>query len=94
VTGYYGRDGQPITREAWIASFEDEDAKRIADDKVGDAWVSTVWLGLDHNFLGNGPPIIFETMVFGGKYDQEQERYSTEAAALAGHAWIVAMVTQ
>jgi hypothetical protein len=27
--------------------------------------VSTVFLGLDHNFGMNGPPILFETMVFG-----------------------------
>lgn len=46
--------------------------------------VSTVFLG--HNYAyGDGPPILFETMVFGGEMDQEQERYSTWAEAEAGH---------
>ena len=53
--------------------------------------VSTVWLGLDHSYDG-GPPLIFETMVFGGGLDLEMERYSTEAEALAGHAAMCARV--
>jgi len=54
-------------------------------------WVSTVWLGLDHCF-GDGPPVIFETMVFTTKEsldDLDCKRYSTEAEALAGHAKMV-----
>lgn len=27
-------------------------------------WVSTVFLGLDHRYLGGGPPLLFETMAF------------------------------
>jgi hypothetical protein len=38
--------------------------------------VSTVFLGLDHNFLDKGKPVLFETMIFGGKRDQEQYRLS------------------
>jgi hypothetical protein len=52
--------------------------------------VSTVFLGLDHALIpGDGSPIVFETMVFGGPFDQEQERYCTWADAEAGHArWV------
>ena len=46
--------------------------------------VSTVFLGLDHSF-GEGPPLVFETMIFGGELDQYQERYSTYQQAEAGH---------
>jgi hypothetical protein len=46
--------------------------------------VSTVFLGLNHNF-GNGPPMLFETMIFGGRFDQEQWRYSTWEEAEKGH---------
>jgi len=53
--------------------------------------VSTIWLGLNHQW-GDGPPLIFETMVFGGGLDQEQERYSTESEALVGHAAMCARV--
>jgi hypothetical protein len=47
--------------------------------------VSTVFLGLDHRFGGKGPPLIFETMIFGGPRDQETYRYSTWEEAEAGH---------
>jgi hypothetical protein len=33
--------------------------------------------------------LIFETMIFGGPFDQSQWRYHTEAAALAGHRQLV-----
>ena len=48
--------------------------------------VSTVFLGLDHRFdetIGN--PLVFETMIFGGKYDQYQERYTSWEEAIRGH---------
>jgi len=60
-------------------------AKRhVADDKIGDVRVSTVFLGIDHAFVG-GEPILWETMVFGGPLDQEQDRYHTREVAVAGH---------
>ena len=54
---------------------------------IGQVRVSTVFLGLNHAF-GDGPPLWFETMVFGGELDQEQERYSTIEQARLGHAQI------
>jgi hypothetical protein len=86
---YYDRDGQPLELREWSAKFEDKEYKRVALDAVGEASVSTVWLGLNHQW-GDGPPLIFETMVFGGKHDEDQWRWSTEADALAGHERIVA----
>lgn len=53
--------------------------------------VSTVFLGLDHSF-GHGPPLLFETMVFGGKLDQEMARYATYADAQRGHDLMVSRV--
>lgn len=51
--------------------------------------VSTVFLGLDHGYRPGDPPIVFETMVFGGPFDQDQERYATWDEAVAGHArWV------
>jgi hypothetical protein len=47
--------------------------------------VSTVFLGLDHRFSGNGPPLLFETIIFGGPLDQAQNRYSSWDDAEAGH---------
>jgi hypothetical protein len=61
---YFGRDGQPISQEDWIAQMEDVKGRRVAEDTVGDFWISTVWLGLDYGFGRGDRPIIFETMVF------------------------------
>lgn len=87
-TKYYDRDGKPMLSDAFMTKFEDPSYKRVARGEIDTGGqhveVSTVWLGIDHNF-GFGAPLIFETMVFGGAYDQECVRYHTEKEALAGH---------
>jgi hypothetical protein len=66
---------------------------RVARTELPDGVsVSTVFLGLDHRFGNNGPPLVFETMVFCGALDGEQVRYSTWAEAEAGHEAMVARV--
>jgi len=50
--------------------------------------VSTVFLGLNHSF-GEGKPLIFETMIFGGVRDGYMVRYSTWDEASVGHDAIV-----
>ena len=48
--------------------------------------VSTVFLGIDHNLCeGNGPPVLWETLVFGGPLDMEMTRYTSYQAAVTGH---------
>ena len=73
----------------WARWFEIRDNRRVAltEARFG-ATVSTVFLGIDHNW-GDGPPLIFETMVFGGPMDQNQVRYSTYEETLRGHALMV-----
>lgn len=91
---YFNRQGQAVTSDEWAASFKPEVQKVAATDIVSHGetvTVSTVWLGLNHNW-GDGPPLIFETMVFRGPLDEEQVRYSTEAEAIAGHAAMCARV--
>lgn len=70
----------------WGRFFEDFDNRRIARDEIGEILVSTVFLGMDHRFLGEGPPILYETMIFGGGHDEYQERCCTRAQALEMHA--------
>lgn len=73
----------------WRASAE----SRVALTNLGERGeVSTVFLGLDHRHFGEGPPILYETLVFGGPLDQEMERYCTRAEAVAGHERMVARV--
>lgn len=63
-----------------------------ADDDENQVRISTVFLGLDHSF-GEGPPLLFETMVFGGALDGEQGRYTTWEEAEAGHRKMVGRVS-
>jgi hypothetical protein len=87
----FDRQGRPITMGEWAELFEDKSYQVIVQTwTIGGAWVSTVWLGLDHGFGRDGPPIIFETMVWHDGNDTAQDRYSTEPEAIAGHERIVA----
>lgn len=74
----------------WARWYEAAD-RRVALDRIGDTKVSTVFLSMDHNFGLDGPPVLWETMIFGGKHDQYQERYTSREDALRGHAAAVEM---
>jgi hypothetical protein len=94
---YYDRDGNPCDMETWVAQFEDINGRIIGRTEFevvghGTVLISTVWLGLDHNFLRLGPPYLWETMVFGSLTpgDEQDERdytarYASRAEAEAGH---------
>lgn len=74
----------------WARWFNDIDSRRVDHTDVdARCHVSTVFLGLDHNFSG-GEPILFETMIFGGPLDGAQWRYHTYDQAERGHADAVA----
>lgn len=100
MTNWYNREGQLIDVATANELLGDRDYKRVALTRITSATdpavnyrVSTVWLGLDHNW-GDGDPILFETMSFGGgeAQNESQWRWTTEAAAVAGHAEIVASI--
>ena len=76
----------------WCKWFEKADRK-VANTVNDNVRVSTVFLGINHNF-GEGPPLLFETMIFGGEYDDEQWRYATWNEALAGHKKACDLITQ
>lgn len=68
------------------------DTRRVAQTMVGPYRVSTVFLGIDHNHFRDGPPLLFETMIFDDskvrRRNQEldyQKRFSTWEEAEAGH---------
>jgi hypothetical protein len=60
--------------------------RTVEKDEIDGHFISTVFLGIDHNFLGEGPPILWETMVFDpdGKA-LDQIRYNSLDAARNGH---------
>ena len=76
---------------AWRIEADKRDGRRLGKYKSGDCLVSTVFLGIDHQF-DDGPPLLFETMIRRWKAWGRQWRYTTRAEALAGHAAVVAWV--
>lgn len=99
MTNWYDRQGQPLDIEQANTLLGDPAYKRVAltnvtstSDPGIDYRVSTVWLGLDHNFDGSAP-ILFETMVFRfDGADEYMQRYATEEEARTGHAETVTIV--
>lgn len=84
----YDREGNEISwKDAARLKYGGDGTYHIvAKTEVGRVTVSTVWLGMDHNW-GDGPPLIFETMCFADSepFGDYCERYSNQEAALAGH---------
>lgn len=78
-----GKKAVPCDLNTWARWYE-RSSRRVAFSENGDVSVSTVFLGLDHQW-GDGPPLIFETMIFGGEHNEDQWRYSTWEEAEAGH---------
>ena len=70
--------------ERWGDFIRVAENKVVARSEFGSVSVSTVFLGMDHSF-GGGPPLLFETMIFGGKSDGYMDRYGTWQEAEAGH---------
>jgi hypothetical protein len=95
MVGVYDRNGTPISLERYSELLQDLAYRHVRVTAIGDdVEVSTVWLGIDHNFTRVGPPLIFETLVFGGALDGQGERWPNEDAAFAGHDQWVARVRE
>ena len=95
---YYLLDANKIPYEVSLEEsykvYEDMDMKIVKQETVGDSRVSTVFLCLDHAWHGEDGPILFETMIFDGYYDEFQRRYKTYDEALQGHNDAVEMVNE
>ena len=80
-----GHEPRPCgSAEEWARWYESND-RRVRLSTVSGSRISTVFLGIDHRVGGEGPPILFETMVFGGPLDGSQERCCTWWEAEAQH---------
>jgi hypothetical protein len=75
----------------WAQWFEKEENRRVLRTRIDDAEVSTVFLGLDQNFLQGGPPVLWESLIFGGRYNREMRRYRSREDAIVGHFEMVDM---
>ena len=99
------KDGDPVLEPdlqrwaAWMAKH----VRILRQETVGGYLVSTVFLGVDHNYSSNGPPVLWETLV--GHYidmrwsdgtlrkglqDEEMYRHTSREEAMACHLDCVA----
>lgn len=95
-----------LTWAKWFSEHDSND-RRIAETRTKLFWISTVFLGINHQWRPDGPPHIFESMAFlqPRRHDISRvsskpiigegelcERYSTRLQAMAGHVAMVAEV--
>jgi hypothetical protein len=60
--------GNPVRQDdeaAWAEFMQDVERRQVALDAVGKWTVSTIFMGIDHDVIGIGPPRLWKTMVFG-----------------------------
>ncbi len=81
-------DVAPCDLEEWAKLYGEpygRQRRRVDSIDIDDKHISTVFLGIDHNYFG-GKPLLFETMVFNAPgNDIYCERYSTWIEAEEGH---------
>lgn len=73
------------------AQWMENNSRVVKQETVNNSRISTVFLGLDHNFF-EGEPLLFETMIFGGQHDHYQKRCSTWERALLQHQHAIELV--
>jgi len=92
VTAMPVTDTESLIR--WAERWESLDRRVAATQVAPGVTVSTVFLGLDHNFFGEGPPLLFETMVFDDYGGGDCWRWSTWDEAVEGHKQAVAKLEE
>jgi hypothetical protein len=106
--GYYVLDDDmnpvPAPFVEWAVMYDGKNRgeRQIRIDLIGDWFISTVFLGLDHGYGDPDDPeyrpVLFETMIFWqgeeGKcphpeLHNDQDRYTSTQDAILGHAFMV-----
>ena len=87
---HYILDGHKPKREPnekkWGKFYSNRTNLRVDFTLVPHGHVSTIFLGIDHNFSGKGAPVLFETMAFiAGDGDSVCVRTCTWEEAQAAH---------
>ena len=73
------------------ASLGDMESRTVRRTKIGHVHISTVFTVI-YLGMGLGPPLLFESMIFGGKFDGEQMRYGAFEEAEWGHFALICKV--
>ena len=87
----------PVSLMEWARWLDKNPMLRaVHQETVGEHFISTVFLGIDHSF-GVGKPLWFETMVFCEGHEncelhEDMDRYNNWAQAEKGHKKMVKKV--
>jgi hypothetical protein len=81
-------NNKPVVAASVIEAAEwldkNPERKAVKQEHIGDIFISTVFLGLDHAW-DSDIPVLWETMIFEGEHDQYMDRYTSYEDALEGH---------
>lgn len=66
---------KPCDAIEWGIMFENRLLRIVKQESVGKYFISTVFLGLDHNWSGKGGPVLWETMVFHPNPNPQDKRW-------------------
>jgi hypothetical protein len=84
---------KPVVCNMEEGALEFHKERHVAETNIGDIFISTVFLVINHAF-DDGEPILFETMIFGGVHGGYCERYATWEEAEKGHKRAVELCNQ
>lgn len=87
-----GKEHKVVSLLEWAEFMENGD-RAVAKTQIGVVSISTVFLGIDHGW-GEGEPVLYETMIFGGDFDSYQTRSCTWEEAEEAHKEAVSLVVQ
>lgn len=75
----------------WCEFMQNIEKRRVLRETIYGVEVYTVFLGLDHNYIFDGEPVLFETMSFGDT-EEIQERCCIWDEAVEQHKRVVSIV--
>lgn len=78
---------------AWAQWLHEAD-RAVEETTVGGVVISTAFLAFDYYYSLDDPPLLFQTMVYGGRLHEVEAKYATWNEAVAGHAQMVALVQE
>jgi len=82
---YFGRDGKPMSLQAWCNAWSDPDYRLVATDEINGHRVTTMWMGTDIDCGMHPPPKIFGTAMFKDRKMVDEVTSATELEALENH---------
>lgn len=72
----------------WYAKAD----RQVADIMISGVRIRTMFIGINQQRLVDRPPLLFETMVYGGRFDLHRESCSTWVEAELQHQQVVDLV--